>query len=557
MKRLAVVLLLLSGCVAPALDAADHRDSIQIADSPWTFGAPRHAGGFGRHDIAIRQFLEELGLTAGGSPTFGTVTATDVQTATISAADGTLAATITDATGVVAFDAAISGPEAQMGIFNMIGWWLGLSGSAGGIEFGSGHQIVWDSLSGTNVGGLSGDLWIGVEAAGTLRIGDTSGSSDGTLSLAALGARAATTDVATTDLVVTAMDAWAQATGGNLVGSDLVLAGGIGGRNVTVVDYTLGAGNTVTVTVNGSATVLTEGVDFDAVTSNNATADEINVALSGVSGFSLTTVGAVVYVQPDPGTYSLTLATDDVTAWTVTNSADGQILIPDGTGSSPGLAFAGDPDTGIVSPAANNLDIRVGGILAARFSSASSQTLTKWLAPDGSAAAPTFAYTSDTDAGHFSTATDGVGTATAGVVRLAVEGGSILLAGTDNAASVSVHSNSEEITGIAAASVTTSSLVPAGARLLYVVGRVTTTISGGGVTDADWGDGTDVNRYNEGGTTAQLTAGDTVDSTDYTADSESWSAATQDVTVTFQGGTPTAGAIRFTAFYTLPTAPGS
>lgn len=128
---------------------------------------------------------------------------------------------------------------------------------------------------------------------------------------------------------------------------------------------------------------------------------------------------------------------------------------------------------------------------------------------------------------------------------------------TANGAYLSIKSHTEEITGISTATVSTTNLVPAGCRVLYIVGRVTTTISGGGVTDADWGDGADVNRYNNGAVFPVLTAGDTVDDDHATADPMSWSSSIHDVTITFNGGVPSAGAVRITAFTLCPTAPGS
>lgn len=142
----------------------------------------------------------------------------------------------------------------------------------------------------------------------------------------------------------------------------------------------------------------------------------------------------------------------------------------------------------------------------------------------------------------------------AGAVNLEPASGEVRQSKTANGAYFSTFSASESFTSISTSTLTTTNLVPAGARLLYVVGLVDTTISGGGVTGADWGDGSTVDLYNNDAATAQITGGDTIDSTDYTGDSESWSIGTQDVTITFVGGTPTAGALTVSVFYTKPTA---
>ena len=154
---------------------------------------------------------------------------------------------------------------------------------------------------------------------------------DGSLGAAELQPVVPTTDVAPGELVLTSGDAYPQATV-NTTGAAFRLAGGIGSRKVTVVDFAQGAGDTVTVTVNGSATVLTAGVDFTAGTSNNVTATNIATAISAVSGVSAAAVAAVVYITPAATTYSVALATGDANAWTVSSGTDGQVVISGGVG---------------------------------------------------------------------------------------------------------------------------------------------------------------------------------------------------------------------------------
>lgn len=121
-----------------------------------------------------------------------------------------------------------------------------------------------------------------------------------------------------------------------------------------------------------------------------------------------------------------------------------------------------------------------------------------------------------------------------------------------NGSSLLVTSNSEELTGLTGASVSTTNLVPAGARLLYVTARVTTTVTG--ATSFNVGDATWADRW---GSAIALAAGTTVDHTDATRDPESWDSAAQDVVLTAVGPNFTGGAVRVVAFYHLPTAPTS
>lgn len=87
----------------------------------------------------------------------------------------------------------------------------------------------------------------------------------------------------------------------------------VGLSSLTVVDYTLGATDTVSVTaLGGAAVVLTEGTDFAAATDDDTTAENIRVALAAV-GITATRAGAVLTIT----TPLDALASGDITAWTV------------------------------------------------------------------------------------------------------------------------------------------------------------------------------------------------------------------------------------------------
>ena len=103
---------------------------------------------------------------------------------------------------------------------------------------------------------------------------------------------------------------------------------------------------------------------------------------------------------------------------------------------------------------------------------------------------------------------------------------------------------------------TASGLIPAGALPVSVVTRVLTTISGGGATGYEIGDGSDVDRW---GSISALTAGTTSDPEDFTDNSLGFnnSASAADVVLTGIGGTPTAGTVRVTVSYMSFGAPTS
>ena len=70
---------------------------------------------------------------------------------------------------------------------------------------------------------------------------------------------------------------------------------------IVVLDYTNLSGETITVKVNGIITVLTEGVEFSAVTSNTVTATNIATAFDAVTGLAGVSATATVVVSVHNG----------------------------------------------------------------------------------------------------------------------------------------------------------------------------------------------------------------------------------------------------------------
>lgn len=84
---------------------------------------------------------------------------------------------------------------------------------------------------------------------------------------------------------------------------------------VTIVDYTALSGDTITINgTNITNTTVTEGVDWTAATSNNATATSLASALDGVSGVSASATDAVVTVIAD--------ASADITTFTESDAVN-------------------------------------------------------------------------------------------------------------------------------------------------------------------------------------------------------------------------------------------
>ena len=132
-----------------------------------------------------------------------------------------------------------------------------------------------------------------------------------------------TSDAAAYTYLVRGGHGYAQAAT-NTTGAGLILAGGIGRRFFTITDYTAMAGSVFTLVINGTTSTKTEGVDFNAVTTNNQTATNLATAIDAIAGVSAVAVAAVVYVTPDDSTYSLTIS-ENAAGATSTSGTNGTI----------------------------------------------------------------------------------------------------------------------------------------------------------------------------------------------------------------------------------------
>jgi uncharacterized membrane protein YdcZ (DUF606 family) len=93
---------------------------------------------------------------------------------------------------------------------------------------------------------------------------------------------------------------------------------------IDVGDYTAGSGDTITLaarTDKGPISVtLTEGVDFTAATSNDATATDIASTIDALDLYSASAVGSVVTVVAIAAVKYLAATSSDATAWTAAES---------------------------------------------------------------------------------------------------------------------------------------------------------------------------------------------------------------------------------------------
>lgn len=107
--------------------------------------------------------------------------------------------------------------------------------------------------------------------------------------------------------------------------------------NARIVVLTFGnlSGETITIVVNGVTTVLTEGVDFSAVTNNNTTATNIATAFNATTGLEAVSSTATVVVSVENG-YNIESI--------ITNSTIGDLTVVTETSdvlmAGPGLRFS-------------------------------------------------------------------------------------------------------------------------------------------------------------------------------------------------------------------------
>jgi hypothetical protein len=101
----------------------------------------------------------------------------------------------------------------------------------------------------------------------------------------------------------------------------------MGSKTCLIDDYTNCAGDTVTVTIDGTANVLTEAVDFTAETSNAVTCANLATAVDALTGVSASCSTATVRITKDANISRILLAEGDASCSTVANNIDGNIQL--------------------------------------------------------------------------------------------------------------------------------------------------------------------------------------------------------------------------------------
>jgi len=111
-----------------------------------------------------------------------------------------------------------------------------------------------------------------------------------------------------------------------------------------------------------------------------------------------------------------------VAAQTAVSASSGSSSLGDGTAALPSVAFASDPNTGVYRVGADNVGVSTGGTLRLGVSTTAVTSTLPVLAPAGAEAAPSIAFSGDSNTGLYSSAD--------GVVGITANGATSFLIGT-------------------------------------------------------------------------------------------------------------------------------
>jgi len=120
----------------------------------------------------------------------------------------------------------------------------------------------------------------------------------------------------------------------NTGGADLILGPGVATSYFTVVDYSLGGTETVTITIDGTPTVLTAtsgspgANEFKWETSNDVTASNLAAAIDAIPGVASSSTLAEVFIDLDLERYLVALAASNPSFCAATQGADGDVIVP-------------------------------------------------------------------------------------------------------------------------------------------------------------------------------------------------------------------------------------
>jgi hypothetical protein len=104
----------------------------------------------------------------------------------------------------------------------------------------------------------------------------------------------------------------------------------------------------------------------------------------------------------------------------------GNVLFPDGNATTPGLNFVSDTNTGIYRIGNDNIGISTGGTKRFDISSTATSSTLPFRGPAGSASAPAYSFTADSNSGMYSVTDNTIGFSTNGTLRASMSSSGLI-----------------------------------------------------------------------------------------------------------------------------------
>lgn len=144
------------------------------------------------------------------------------------------------------------------------------------------------------------------------------------------------------------------------------------------------------------------------------------IAISDISTTGSSTFTDDVLIYGNNSNAKLAIKNNlDVNILTV-DTANKQVLFDTGTSSLPSITFYGDSNTGLYRPSADNISIVTGGVPRLTVGSSSITNTLQILSAVGTATNPTYSFTGDTNTGIYSSSSDTIAFSCGGTLRASI-----------------------------------------------------------------------------------------------------------------------------------------
>jgi hypothetical protein len=179
------------------------------------------------------------------------------------------------------------------------------------------------------------------------------------------------------------------------------------------LDFTTGGTNRLSLSTTTATSTIKHSITNAETATNSLYLNSSNASYASTALYAN-------FVRAATASYNvLNAVANSVTIATL--SGLGYWFVSDGTAAAPSYSFVNDPNTGMFSSAADTIGFATGGTSRLTLSTTALTSTLPVVIPVGSAASPSMTFASDLNNGIYSSATDNVDVATAGVRRLNVD----------------------------------------------------------------------------------------------------------------------------------------